>query len=226
MCAAVSAAALAQEKAQKYPVFTTDHLDEAMKTIGLAFTLARSAIDKNSAENAKDYLVRARDQLATTITFWRDRKNDDAVATLRETLKKMDALDAAMSTDSSRHEGRRDARGFRQPVVRGLPYEVSRAGSRDQGIPGEGRRPLIMPLYEYSCRACAKVFEALILPGRDTTLSCPSCSSVDVERLISSFAVDSDSTRKSNLEAGRRHLKKEQIDKQVADREEIEHHQH
>ena len=71
-----------------------------MKTIGLAFTLARSAIDKNSAENAKDYLVRARDQLATTITFWRDRKNDDAVATLRETLKKMDALDAAMSTDS------------------------------------------------------------------------------------------------------------------------------
>ena len=83
-----------------------------------------------------------------------------------------------------------------------------------------------MPLYEYSCRACAKVFEALILPGRDTNLSCPSCSSVDVERLISSFAVDSDSTRKSNLEAGRRHLRKEQVDKQVADREEIEHHQH
>jgi hypothetical protein len=100
LLAAVSVSPLAQEKAQKYPVFTTDHLDEAMKTIGLAFTLARSAIDKNSAENAKDYLVRARDQLATSITFWRDRNNDDAVATLRETLKKMDALDAAMSTDT------------------------------------------------------------------------------------------------------------------------------
>jgi hypothetical protein len=93
-------AALAQEQAPKYPVFTAEHLDEAMKTIGLAFTLTRSAIDKNSPENAKDYLVRARDQLATTITYWRDRRNDDAIATLRETLKKMDALDAAMSAET------------------------------------------------------------------------------------------------------------------------------
>ena len=83
-----------------------------------------------------------------------------------------------------------------------------------------------MPLYEYSCRACATIFEALLLPGRDTTPSCPACSSADVERLISSFAVNSDSTRKANLEAGRRHLRKEQVDKAVADREEIEHHQH
>ena len=93
-------AALAQEKAPKYPIFTAEHLDEAMKTIGLAFTLTRSAIDKNSPENAKDYLIRARDQLATTITYWRDRKNDDAIATLRETLKKIDALDAAMSAEA------------------------------------------------------------------------------------------------------------------------------
>ena len=83
-----------------------------------------------------------------------------------------------------------------------------------------------MPLYEYSCRKCATLFEALLLPGRETTLTCPSCSATDVERQISLFAVDSDSTRKANLEAGRRHLRKEQIDKQVADREEIEHHQH
>jgi hypothetical protein len=93
-------AAHAQEKAPKYPIFTAEHLDEAMKTIGLAFTLTRSAIDKNSPENAKDYLIRARDQLATTITYWRDRKNDAAIATLRETLKKMDALDAAMSAET------------------------------------------------------------------------------------------------------------------------------
>ena len=83
-----------------------------------------------------------------------------------------------------------------------------------------------MPLYEYSCRACKTVFEALLLPGRETTLSCPSCAGTDVERQVSLFAVDSDATRKSNLEAGRRHLRKEQVDKQVADREEIEHHQH
>jgi hypothetical protein len=95
-----SVAGVGQEKAPKYPIFTADHLNEAMKTIGLAFTLTRSAIDKNSPETAKDYLVRARDQLATTITYWRDRKNEDAIATLRETLKKMDALDAAMSGET------------------------------------------------------------------------------------------------------------------------------
>jgi len=93
-------AAFGQEQAPKYPIFKAEHLEEAMKTIGLAFTLTRSAIDKNSPENAKDYLVRARDQLATTITYWRDRKNEDAIATLRETLKKMDALDAAMSAET------------------------------------------------------------------------------------------------------------------------------
>jgi hypothetical protein len=99
--AAASTQAQEQPKPQKYPVFTADHLDEAMKTVGLAFTLTRSAIDKNSAENAKDYLIRARDQLATTITYWRDRKNEEAIAILRETLKKMDALDAAMSAEST-----------------------------------------------------------------------------------------------------------------------------
>ena len=83
-----------------------------------------------------------------------------------------------------------------------------------------------MPLYEYSCRRCTTIFEALLLPGRETTLTCPSCASTEVERQVSLFAVDSESTRKANLEAGRRHLRKEQIDKQVADREEIEHHQH
>jgi cytochrome c556 len=100
MLAAGESGAVAQEKAPKYPIFTAEHLDEAMKTIGLAFTLTRSAIDKNSPENAKDYLIRARDQLATTITYWRDRKNEAAIATLRETLKKMDALDQAMSTET------------------------------------------------------------------------------------------------------------------------------
>jgi hypothetical protein len=99
--ALAAAAPRAQEQRPKYPIFTADHLDESMKTVGLAFTLTRSSIDKNNPENAKDYLIRARDQLAITITFWRDRKNDEAIATLRETLKKMDALDAAMSADTA-----------------------------------------------------------------------------------------------------------------------------
>lgn len=101
----VAAAALVMEasfaRAQsKYPIFTVDHLDEAMKTVGLAYGLTRSAIDTNSSpDTAKDYLIRSRDQLATTITFWRDRKRDDAVAMLRATLREMDALDAALSEE-------------------------------------------------------------------------------------------------------------------------------
>jgi len=84
--------------AQKpYPIFTTENFVEAMKTVGLAFGLVNTSLAKNDFENAKDFLARSRDQLATTITFWRDRKKDDAVKMLRDTLSKMDDLDAAMS---------------------------------------------------------------------------------------------------------------------------------
>jgi putative FmdB family regulatory protein len=81
-----------------------------------------------------------------------------------------------------------------------------------------------MPLYEYTCRGCGHEFEALV---RDSnTPACPSCQSPEVERLLSLFSVSSASTRKSNLEAGRRHGKKERLDRAVAEREEIEHHRH
>ena len=91
---------LAQAQKPQYPIYTADHLNEAMKTVGLAFGLAEHAIAKNDVENAKDYLIRARDQLGPSITFWRDRKLDDAVTMLRDTVKKMDALDAAMSAET------------------------------------------------------------------------------------------------------------------------------
>jgi cytochrome c556 len=84
----------------RYPIYTADHLNDAMMTVGLAFELAQAAVAKNDFENAKDYLIRARDWLAPTITFWRDRKADAAVAMLRDTLAKLDALDAAMSAES------------------------------------------------------------------------------------------------------------------------------
>lgn len=83
-----------------------------------------------------------------------------------------------------------------------------------------------MPLYEYTCRACAATFETLVRPPATTTPTCPSCQSTDVEQLVSLFAVASESTRKANLEAGRRHLRKGQVDQAVANREEIEHHRH
>jgi hypothetical protein len=93
----VAGASMGSGQTRQYPVYTADHLRSAMKTVGLAVDLVRHSIEKNDPELAKDYLVRARDQLATTITFWRDRKVDDAIAILRDTLKKMDALDTAMA---------------------------------------------------------------------------------------------------------------------------------
>jgi putative FmdB family regulatory protein len=81
-----------------------------------------------------------------------------------------------------------------------------------------------MPLYEYECRQCGHSFEALV---RGSALpACPSCQGTDLERLLSLFAVDSESTRKANLAAGRRHLAKERKDRAVAEREAIEHHDH
>jgi cytochrome c556 len=51
-------------------------------------------------ESAKAQLTRAREQLAITVTFWRDKKKDDAVRMLRETLERTDDLDAALSVES------------------------------------------------------------------------------------------------------------------------------
>ncbi len=59
-----------------------------------------------------------------------------------------------------------------------------------------------MPLYEYDCRACGRSFEQLIRGA--TALACPSCLSSDLERIVSGFAVSSDATRDSALQASRR----------------------
>ncbi len=43
-----------------------------------------------------------------------------------------------------------------------------------------------MPIYEYACRACGKVFEAFLLRRSDEAeVACPECSTREVERVIS-----------------------------------------
>jgi len=82
-----------------------------------------------------------------------------------------------------------------------------------------------MPLYEFRCRSCDHVFEVLVrsavLPAH-----CPACGAADPERIHSLFKVDSSATRQGALASGRKHNKKQQLDKMVADREDIEHHRH
>jgi cytochrome c556 len=96
---AVSGAeAVAQEK--PYPVFTAEHFVAAMKTVGQAFAAVTASIGRKEFEDSKSYLAISRDRLATTITFWRDRKKDDAIKMLRDAVNRMDDLDVALSADT------------------------------------------------------------------------------------------------------------------------------
>jgi len=81
-----------------------------------------------------------------------------------------------------------------------------------------------MPIYEYRCRGCQAAFEALVRTG-DTPI-CPSCTSADLERLVSLFAVDSDGTRQTARDRSMTRAVKRQQDKEVADVELYERHHH
>lgn len=72
-----------------------------------------------------------------------------------------------------------------------------------------------MPIYEYACAKCGHQFEALVRP-KDDAPQCPECGAKKLERLISNFAVDSESTRKANLAKGRKHLAPMRKDKKMA----------
>jgi putative FmdB family regulatory protein len=82
-----------------------------------------------------------------------------------------------------------------------------------------------MPLYEFECHGCGTRFERLVR-GPESSTTCPSCNSSEIERLLSLFAVNSESTRAANLEKGRRAGAKERRDRKHAEIEAIEHHHH
>lgn len=60
-----------------------------------------------------------------------------------------------------------------------------------------------MPIYEYLCRECEHRFEYLLLSS-SAAAQCPVCDSLNLEQLISSCAVHSESTRQANLSAAHR----------------------
>ena len=59
-----------------------------------------------------------------------------------------------------------------------------------------------MPLYDFQCRVCGNRFEALV--RLSTPPECPACHSLDLERLLSSFAVSSAESRRSNADKSRK----------------------
>jgi len=50
-----------------------------------------------------------------------------------------------------------------------------------------------MPLFDFRCRACGHLFEALVRTGHAP--ACPSCQSQDLEKQPSTFAVSSAGSR-------------------------------
>jgi putative FmdB family regulatory protein len=60
-----------------------------------------------------------------------------------------------------------------------------------------------MPIYEYLCRECRHQFEYLLLSS-SSPAKCPVCESQDLEQLISTCAVHSESTSQANLSAAHR----------------------
>jgi len=81
-----------------------------------------------------------------------------------------------------------------------------------------------MPIFDYQCRKCGEQFELLVL--KTTVAECPACHSPELEQLISSFAVSSEATRQSHLQAARRRYaaSSDVKDKKVAEIEEIREH--
>ena len=45
-----------------------------------------------------------------------------------------------------------------------------------------------MPIFDFRCRACGHEFEALVR-AQDPPARCPSCQHIDVEKLLSGFAL-------------------------------------
>ena len=92
---AVGNTAAAQKK-NPYRNYTEEKFVENMQSAGRNYAAVTDLVAGGDYESAKAQLTRAREQLAITITFWRDRQNDAAVRMLREALTGMDGLDAAL----------------------------------------------------------------------------------------------------------------------------------
>src|SRR5262249_16130403 len=107
----------------------------------------------------------------------------------------------------------------------------TRAGARTYDIDAEGRgageRPEItlIPIYEYECRACGSKFEALVRPG-SAQPSCPACQSQELERLLSLFAVSSETTKQQALKDGRKRSASVKREKDQAQMEYEKNHAH
>jgi cytochrome c556 len=99
--------------AQKNPYrnYTEEKFVENMQTAGRNYAAVADLLSRSEYEPAKAQLTRAREQLAITVTFWRDRNRNDAIKLLQNALKGMDDLDVALSAEPLQPSAIRAASG-------------------------------------------------------------------------------------------------------------------
>jgi len=91
-------AAIAQKN--PYRNYTEEKFVQNMQTAGRNYAAVTDLLARNDYESAKAQLTRAGEQLAITVTFWRERKKNDALKLLKDALDGTDDLDAALSAES------------------------------------------------------------------------------------------------------------------------------
>ena len=83
-----------------YPIYTASHLASTMESLGPNFRATMQFVDARNYPAAKERVARAREQLATTVVFWRQHEIDDATRLVQDTVALMDLLDHALSVTS------------------------------------------------------------------------------------------------------------------------------
>ncbi len=79
-----------------------------------------------------------------------------------------------------------------------------------------------MPLFDYKCNACGVTFEALVLKGKEPV--CSSCSSADLEKLLSLPAVKSSSTHDKAMRSAKKRDQAQSAERTHAQRQYEESH--
>ncbi len=59
-----------------------------------------------------------------------------------------------------------------------------------------------MPLYEYNCPKCKKIFETIVSISRQDDVKCPDCGCSDVERVLSLFSTAAGSSSSCSAPSG------------------------
>ena len=74
-----------------------------------------------------------------------------------------------------------------------------------------------MPLYDFRCNSCGKLFETLVRAG--DTPSCPVCGGTDLEKQLPTFALSTDERRAAAAKQSRRQQIAKRKDAIIADEE-------